>query len=200
VCSIGFEPNEAHTLYLKRLNAYFARKNRQAVIVYEYAVSSRRGNATFYRDTKSAKRHDEWGASLSSFNKRRKNDTIVVQNVQLVNLSEFVNSVVYPILLQEKERNGKFPKVFMKLDIEGAEYEVFPAMAVSGGLCLMDLIFIEWHGEGARRKLPGHVDMKTSELISSFNKLKATYPNCKVEIAPLDDESYVDGTQIPLDE
>ncbi len=60
VCAIGFEPNLAHTDYLQKLNNFFANHSYQGYIFSEHAVSSHRGNMTFFRDLTSPKYH-EWG-------------------------------------------------------------------------------------------------------------------------------------------
>jgi hypothetical protein len=87
----------------------------------------------------------------------------------------------------------------MKMDIEGAEYTVFPAIAISGALCHINLIFLEWHKESFRLNMPEHVDMNKKQLLDAFDKFRVTYPSCLVDISAVDDESYVDGTRIPLD-
>jgi hypothetical protein len=86
----------------------------------------------------------------------------------------------------------------MKLDIEGAEYTVMPAMIISGALCHIDLVFAEWHGDGMRRAIPGSANLTKGEMIDAFESMRVTYPACKVQFIDLDDESYVDGTAVPF--
>jgi FkbM family methyltransferase len=194
VCSIGFEPNVAHTEYLNKLNEHFANQKYQGFIFTEHAVSSHRGNMTFFRDPRAPKRAHEWGASLAAW----KSGNIPTTNVQLVSLPELMEQIVMPIVSEEKKRTGLSPPIVMKMDIEGAEYTVFPAIAISGALCHVNLIFLEWHPESFRVKMPEHVEMDKNQLLNTFSKLRATYPSCQVNISTLDDETYLDGKRIPF--
>jgi hypothetical protein len=90
VCAVGFEPNSVHTAYLQTFNAHFEYKSLPAYVFTDVAVSSQRGNATFYTDPNSAKGKHEWGASLS----RIQQSSIIPSNrtitVQLVDLHNFI--------------------------------------------------------------------------------------------------------------
>jgi hypothetical protein len=198
VCSIGFEPNVAHTAYLKELNAHFERQRNQAIVLYEHAVSTHFGNATFYRDLDSNETSHEWGATLAVLSRDKIKKSKTRTTVQLVNLPAVFESLVLPIIAEEEERTGKALKILMKMDIEGAEYTVFPALALSGGLCRIDRIFLEWHSELHRLRIPGHIKMKRDEMLLAFENFKSTFPSCKVSISDLDDETYLDGTSIPF--
>ena len=35
--------------------------------------------------------------------------------------------------------------IVLKIDIEGAEYKVLPALVKSGMVCMVDLLLVEWH-------------------------------------------------------
>lgn len=48
--------------------------------------------------------------------------------VQLVDLHNFILDWVVPIVRAEKQRTGIAPPVIMKMDIEGAEFVVMPAL------------------------------------------------------------------------
>ena len=39
------------------------------------------------------------------------------------------------------------PSVVMKMDVEGYEYELLPSLILSGALCGIDFIVIEWHDQ-----------------------------------------------------
>jgi FkbM family methyltransferase len=191
VCAVGFEPNSAHTAYLDTVNAHFSQKALPAHVFTGVAVSSRRGQATFARDPGSAKDKHEWSASLATWNQPS-------ITVQLVDLQNFILDVVVPVVRYEHEKTGRLPPVVMKMDIEGAEYTLFPAMVVSGALCRIDLIFAEWHRDSMRRVIPGSVNLTKDEMIHAFESMRITHPSCKIVYTELDDESYVDGTSIPL--
>lgn len=190
VCAVGFEPNSAHTAYLNTVNAHFRNKSLPAYVFTDVAVSSHRGQASFFTDPGSSKDKHEWAASLAT----RSTPKI---KVQLVDLQNFILDVVVPVARLEKERTGKTPPIVMKLDIEGAEYTVLPALIVSGALCHIDLIFAEWH-DHMRGVIPGSANLTKGEIIHAFESMQATNPTCKLMFSDLDDESYVDGTSIPL--
>ena len=145
VCAVGFEPNSAHTSYLKTLNQWFARKNFQAFIFTETAVGNEKGQLTFYRDMKADATNHEWGASLIRNPATQGNGTVVTTTVGVVDLASFILHVVRPLLMREKARSGARPFLMMKLDIEGAELAVIPNLMLTGALCEVDLVFMEWH-------------------------------------------------------
>jgi hypothetical protein len=195
VCAVGFEPNTAHTEYLKKVNAHFEERSLPAHIFTEVAVSARRGSTTFFTDPAAPKDKHEWGASLAPWNAAGKGAPITVQ---LVDLQNFVLDFVVPHVRAGRRKTGKKPPIVMKMDIEGAEYVVIPAMMVSGALCHIDLIFAEWHEGGMRLAMQQRSNLTSQEMLSAFEGLRVANHDCKVEFSHLDDESYVDGTAIPL--
>jgi hypothetical protein len=84
----------------------------------------------------------------------------------------------------------------MKLDVEGEEYALFPALMLSGGLCDISILFLEVHRE-AFRSAEG-VDMTMQEMQQAFAKMRKANPQCRVEVQDLDDESFLDGKAIPF--
>jgi hypothetical protein len=195
VCAVGFEPNSAHTQYLKTVNAYFEKHLLPAYVFTEVAVSSHRGNTTFFTDPQAPKQVHQWGASLAPWNAGNNRASVTVQ---LVDLHNFVLNVVVPIVKVERLKTGRAPPIIMKMDIEGAEFVVLPAMIVSGALCHLDLMFAEWHEDNMRLSMPERCNLTREEILSAFEGLRATNRACNVEFNDLDDESYVDGTAIPM--
>lgn len=195
VCAVGFEPNSAHTPYLNTLNHFFKTRMFPAYIFTEVAVSSHRGTSRFYKDPQAAQDKHEWGASLAAWNARSSESHITVQ---LVDLHNFILDFVVPLIKAHELRTEKLPPVIMKLDVEGAEFVVLPALIIRGALCHIDLIFAEWHGDSMRLAMPGRANLTKDEIIRSFEDLRSVDPACKVKFSDLDDESYVDGTSIPL--
>jgi FkbM family methyltransferase len=181
---------------LETLNENLRQRNLPAHIYTEVAVSSHRGTSTFYKDPLAPAAVHEWGASLAAWNSKN-NDTAKI-TVQLVDLHNFVLNVVVPIVEREQQRTGRKPPVIMKMDIEGAEYVVFPALILRAALCHVDLIFAEWHGDNMRLKMPGRTNLTKWEMIKAFEDLRVVDPTCRVKFSDLDDESYADGTAVPL--
>jgi FkbM family methyltransferase len=77
-----------------------------------------------------------------------------------------------------EEIQGANRTIVVKMDIEGAEYEVMPWLVATGAVCNLDVIAVEWHGGDRRRK----------EIDPVLAVLKAA--KCPMEILDLDDESY----------
>jgi hypothetical protein len=61
----------------------------------------------------------------------------------------------------------------MKLDVEGAEYIVMPALILSGALCHIDLIFAEWH-EGMTN--PGSAKITKEDTSHAFKSMRVAHP------------------------
>lgn len=77
-------------------------------------------------------------------------------------------------------------KTVAKMDIEGAEYTVFPTMLTqSNSLCSISYIGIEWHPRGTEAR----PHMNTGEL-KVLNFLTQQAKGCQTVIRNLDDESY----------
>jgi hypothetical protein len=87
----------------------------------------------------------------------------------------------------------------MKLDVEGEEYTLFPALMLTGGLCQLSMLFLEAHPWWRFGNTTGAVvNMKMSDMQDVFDRLRKANPYCNVEVLPLDDESYLDGDKVPL--
>jgi len=183
VCAFGIEPNPVHLDYLTELNAYWRKNGFLAVVFTGWAAGSHGGNVTFFSDTD--RHHAHQGAASTSHWM-----TGPTQNwtVQFLDLPKFINTIITP-LVAEQEKEGGEPKVVMKMDIEGAEYSLFPSMIVRGALCNLDLIFDEWHPT-MQKTLPEYVHMTQAAMVDAFKEMRRTSPTCKVKLLNLDDETW----------
>jgi len=70
--------------------------------------------------------------------------------VGAIDFAQWLHTHARPLIGQRKS-------VFMKLDVEGAEFDILPHLLVRGSLCLVDHILIEWHVNAmpAERRLSG---------------------------------------------
>lgn len=194
VCSVGFEPNSAHVPYLESLNDHFQQRGLPGYVFTGVAASSHRGSMSFYTDARSPQDKHEWAASLAAWHRNESGPTITVQ---LVDLQNFMMDFVIPLVTAQRARSGKRVPIVMKMDIEGAEFSVLPAMIVSGALCQIDLIYIEWH-EYLRGRMPDKFNMTRDAMLEAFEAMRRMHPRCNVAFSALDDETYVDGTAVPL--
>jgi hypothetical protein len=105
-----------------------------------------------------------------------------VEIVPTVDLGQFIRQHILTHQLTGNSRSIKGP-VVMKMDVEGAEYTIMPNLIVSGAVCGLDTVALEWHQEPRGDEFQA--------LLKSGG--------CPVELVHLDDESYYD-TSFPLPE
>jgi len=113
------------------------------------------GKTSFYLDTTSVQ-HNFWGSSLSSTHPDVQKSGMQHVDVTLVNLNR---------LLKEKTIPGDW--VMVKMDIEGAEWDVLPCLAMADSASLIDRLYMEVH--------PGSLSMrgtKDSEFQAAKEALK----------------------------
>jgi hypothetical protein len=70
------------------------------------------------------------------------------------------------------------------------------ATTLAGGLCEIDLLFMEHHP--AKMRSADGLRMKLKDMEKIFARMRSIRPSCRVNITNLDDESYVNGKVIPL--
>ena len=130
VCAIGFEPNPNFANALHQIQDTYTLMGYNVKLHTHTAVSADDdGVASFHLDAI----QDNWTGLGSSLMKRGRTKTKTV--VRTVNLVRFIEENISPDAT-----------VVMKLDIEGAEFTVFPQLVLSGVLCkYIDFAFIEWH-------------------------------------------------------
>jgi hypothetical protein len=146
VCAIGFEPNPAHTPYLKKLNAYFQQEGYQAIVLTERAASISTGDATFYMDPGSPV---EWGASLAEGPWQSKPaGSTNNATVWTLGFLAFLADILRPLVVQEEQETGKRPPKGMKMDVEGEEQALLPALITNGALCDLSMVALEVHPPG----------------------------------------------------
>jgi len=91
--------------------------------------------ASFYLDTVTTA-HNYWGSSLSSNAVDVQNSGLQKVTVPMVNLMQ---------VLYENTIPGDW--VMVKMDIEGAEWDILPCLALSPTATLVDRLFVEFHNQ-----------------------------------------------------
>lgn len=91
--------------------------------------------AEFYLDTVTHD-HNYWGSSLSSNAADVQNSGLQKVSVPMVNLNQ---------ILYEQTIPGDW--VMVKMDIEGAEWDIIPCLALSPSATLIDRMFVEFHNQ-----------------------------------------------------
>jgi FkbM family methyltransferase len=184
VCAFGFEPNMRWVQRLKKLEGKFNGAGFGTVIFSETAVGIKNGNVTFYIDEAKGKLggkdHNNWGSSMFKWNK----DGMREEKSGLLDVVSFIEHEVL-----RRPGQTASSKVFIKMDVEGAEYEILPAMMKTPVFCDIDAIVAEFHPyfvKGAMLK---------KHYLSYLDTEIGKRPGCKVKILSLDDESYVNAPE-----
>jgi hypothetical protein len=185
VCAFGFEPNPQHNIILKKTEKFYQNHGFNVIMFRETAVSTIQGNATFFRDLQSQEKFNEWGSSMLDNVVGRNthpNKSSSTYSVLTLDMAKFVSSEI-------GTRKGitSSSRIVAKMDIEGAEYTVLPAMlAQSDCLCSISYVGMEWHTHhGADVQAP-----HTDSTMKVFNFITKQIVGCRTKIAIIDDETY----------
>lgn len=216
VCSIGFEPNPAHSHRLTELQTRMRRDLQVGVIIFQAAVGTDVSKMTFEVDESSD--HEDVGASGRQGAQSGTGDPsekLRPVSVPTLDLAPIVLRVQQLMQQQAEQRNDKVGKIMMKMDIEGSEFSVLPHLVRSQALCMIGRVQIEWHerfytrevGNAAARtlKLPWEESGSTlAEEITVKDKdwfmshMAQPSDSCQTWLEDVDDESYIhDGAPWP---
>ena len=214
VCAIGFEPNPHHRARLVELQARY-RAAGVGVLVFAAAASDSDGTTQLALGN--ANKKDPWedlGASAAeSWTAIRRTPTksdprreglLDTVPVRKVDLSRLVHSI-------HRRLAARSPKgrILMKLDVEGLEFALLPAMIRSQALCTINAMAIEWHtrlwgrdrAERAARTLklssPAEVGGRALWTLTQTIRDKVRelvghgQHDCQTELLEMDDETYM---------
>ncbi|RYH14779.1 FkbM family methyltransferase [archaeon] len=168
-CIMSFEPNPVHIESIHNMSEVCRKRHNIPVLqLSKVALWEMDGNMTFYLSLGQAVQE---GASLF---RRAKHVNSQVNNVQVHTLSV---PRIFRIL---RHHLPKPIPIFVKMDIEGAEFEVIRALIHTGTLCYPSHYEVEYHQKRVRS-----ADMP--DYIGTFMKFLGA--SCNVSINPLDDET-----------
>ena len=176
LCAFGFEPNPKHHARLRDLEQYYFELGWK-VHFFPFAVSNSDKNVTLYSDGEPEK--NEWGATLYRDTDNFKGSTQVRQ----VRLSDFIKQYLNHIQIK-----------VIKVDIEGAEYEVLVNLLSAGMLCQdrIKFVAIEWHTPRFQDGDLNNVYRDKTKLMKWINSQECQ-PS-KVE--EINDESYLNDVYV----
>lgn len=144
------------------------------------------GTAPFYPDPEAPPQFNEPGASLV-----QKQDGLEAEEADTMDLPRYINEHVGKRCVDPTRPTT----VVMKLDIEGYEHELYPALIVSGAVCNhVDSIFDEMHPWG-RVSYGGVEDTTFVKFFYDF--IESHKQQCDLTVEYVDDESY-DTSFFPL--
>lgn len=129
---IGFEVQQDIQKFANELKNKYPERN---IDVYYSAVSNRDGTLQYFEPTK-------WG-------KNYKGGTTIVGSKQSMSVKynepKSAPSIDFSKWLFNNVTKDNF--IFIKMDIEGAEYDVIENLIDTGAIDLVDILAVEWHAE-----------------------------------------------------
>ena len=201
VCAIGFEPNPRHAPRLTTLQANLGSAGA-GVLIFEAAAGTVDGVLPLTLGARKSAFEDA-GASTLGIGRYKDPQQVLVRMIKLERIIRHVHH----------ELRGGSGRILMKLDIEGSEWTVLPELMASGALCLVQRVYIEYHGADfnrmAQAKMQRRIQRAGYRVMGGvldhvrleLNATLSTRPGaraCGTSLATLDDETYLhDGKPWP---
>jgi FkbM family methyltransferase len=180
VCTFAFEPNPRHTPRLREMEAIYQSLGIRYYF-FPYAVST--VDTTFQLSKPNS--DTQMAASLVKSSSASSNSV----TVQVLNLPHFFQKFF--------ETNRHIQSFLCKMDIEGEEYNLLPALISSGLICLIETLTVEYHLSRSPNFQSGFLKgMKRGEVadfqanITSFIERHSSMKPCKTVVIKSDDELY----------
>ncbi|KAJ3058515.1 hypothetical protein HDU98_005391 [Podochytrium sp. JEL0797] len=127
-----FEANPAHNINLVKIRDQYNKKGNSTVFIYPSTVVYTRDEIIpFFVDTKNENK-DFWGSSISLAHPDV--EEAGRRNMLAVDIGRFILMNFVP---------SDF--VVVKMDIEGAEYDILPHLLETGAYVNIDYIYVEYH-------------------------------------------------------
>jgi len=199
-CAIGFEPNPVHTRRLLAIEDKLTDMGKNVKIFTDVGVGSENTYKRFYL---SRPGHDYDGAGFHENGNKRRDSTALPKPVREVDISELLLDLYYTSRANSGVDKG--PRIIVKMDIEGHEYKVIPAMMaprvvndnqslVRPAACAIDMAMVEWHPKYApvNTMMPQRWNQRT--IATQRNKAIEKYSRetCKkTKFVTMDDETYL---------
>ncbi len=114
ICSLGVEPNPAHSTRLKQTESSYRSCGWPVTFLTSTAASDHAGRAAFYSDGDAE--HLEWGGSIIATNRNlisRRGD------VRVLRLADLILRAVVTRRLPRPPDPNRPPALLLKLDVEG---------------------------------------------------------------------------------
>jgi hypothetical protein len=197
VCTFAFEPNPRHAPRLREMEAVYQSLGYRYYF-FPYAVST--------LDTKfqlsKPNSETQMGASLEKKSPASASSSSVT--VQVINFLTFLRKILDPKKKDKsKKKEQEHRGVLCKMDIEGEEYNLLPALISSGLICLIDTITVEYHlGRSSsfrsgflasyERAQLAEFQSNVSKYISLYRPPQSKSTSCDTAVMRADDELYHD--------
>ncbi|KAG0043823.1 hypothetical protein BGZ83_011000 [Gryganskiella cystojenkinii] len=154
-----FEANPIFNTKLIQAKEKYTARGIKVNIFPSTVVDTEDGIRTFYLDTVNSE-HDYWGSSIYASHPDAIKSNSTGTRLTSINISRW--------LLQ-----NFLPRDFVvvKMDIEGAEYEIVPHMADMQAWSVMDELLVEWHGRDIGGGSPEEIELRWTRAQAAKNKL-----------------------------
>jgi FkbM family methyltransferase len=189
VCTFAFEPNPRHAPRLREMEAVYQSLGYRYYF-FPYAVSTL--DTTFQLTKPNS--DTQMAASLEKDPLKKSGRPSVT--VQVIDFLAFLQH-----LLLSKEKDNKKGRVLCKMDIEGEEYNLLPALISSGLICLIDTISVEYHLSRAPNFRSGFLQLYKRAELAEFQSNVSHYIDkysprrpCHTVVKRSDDELYHDDS------
>ena len=149
-CAFAFEPNPVHAKRLTQLEAAYRRIGHRFYYL-AYGVGASSGELIFHKNpTKSSLANEHWSFGVKDRFNGSRQEQLHVPSAGFHEVLELIERRD----LSSEAGSSRSPKVFVKMDIEGMEFEVIPNVMMRGSLCrAVDLITVEFHAKLAPLRL-----------------------------------------------
>lgn len=185
VCAFGFEPNPHWTDTLEQIEESYNLQGWPVVMFTETAINTHGDDVSFFLEPAESSKHHEWGASLTAWHK-----SMSAITAGSIHVSHFIHFVA-----NKREGRVEGSQIIAKMDVEGAEYALVPHLIITGALCLINEIFVEFHDFSVTGELP---PTGRDSFIADIKYLLKNSGDCNnTAMNYLDDETYGD-TWMPL--
>lgn len=183
-CAVGIEPNPNQEHHLRNIERRHIANGWRTLVLTRTAARDRTAHSVpFYIDNQSriSRHHHEWGSSLFSYQTIQTKKGYVPQvRVRSIDLAYWLKNQVLQRTLASQPKSA----IILKMDVEGAEFELLPRLLSTGVLCAMDHVFVEFHDErvGGFAPLLQKIGAPTNFRVNFEYFLRAAQrtPGCKV--------------------
>ncbi|KAF9900022.1 hypothetical protein EC991_008019 [Linnemannia zychae] len=156
-----FEANPVFNNHLVAAKQKYADKDININIFPSTVVDIRDGTRTFFIDTVNVD-HDFWGSSIYTTHPDVIKSSSKGTELTAINFAGWLLRNALP---------NDF--VVVKMDIEGAEYEVVPHLAEMGAWAVMDHLLVEWHGSAIAGGTAEEINARKKVVEAAAAKLQA---------------------------
>jgi len=221
VCVFAFEPNPQHYARHHALERHFGSRGL-VYHMFPFAVAETNGTMKMYPNARRETLftgNPSQGVGFSMVNRESNREgaeskynfdgTQEVLTLQTIDITEFVDHHVIGRRLPIKVDQDKPPAVVVKMDVEGAEFDILDAMVDRDVLCRdrgVSMLTLEWHTKdkflpiSTKRfgviRTAHQAEEERSRIQQRLSTLRDR-SNCSFQYTMLDDESYA-YDQVPI--